>query len=131
MPTILRTKNRKKFTTISNSTLRDERLSWKARGLLSYMLTNIDNWIFYIDELATHARDGVRATKSAFNELGFAGYLSVRIKYDTLNKKFNGREIIVHENPHDKNAIEFEQYLNKFKHKPMSLETDQLGTTLH
>jgi hypothetical protein len=124
MSTIIRAEKRKNFTTISNSTLRDERLSWKARGLLAYMLTNNNDWLFYIDELKNHARDGFKATKSAFNELGFAGYLSVRIKYDTDNKAFNGREIIVHEIPAEKNAIEFNQYRNQFKHKPMLPETE-------
>ena len=117
MPTIIRIEKNKDYTVISNIPLRDVRLSWKAKGLLAYMLTNSDNWEFYLQELKNHSKDGLQATKSAFNELGYAGYLSVRIKYDSVNKLFAGREIIVHEKPSDINASEFADYLNKFKHK--------------
>ena len=32
------------FTQVSNAMLEDTRLSWRAKGLLCYMLSRPDNW---------------------------------------------------------------------------------------
>jgi len=57
--------------------LRDERLSWKARGLLAYMLSMPDDWVFYESELVKHsAKDGITSLRSAMKELKHVGYVS-------------------------------------------------------
>ena len=58
MSNIIRVKKNKNYTSINNTALRDTRLSWKAKGLFAYMLTNIDDWQFHLDELKNHAIDG-------------------------------------------------------------------------
>jgi len=120
--TICRVEKTKNFTTINNKALRDVNLSWKAKGLFAYMMTNKDDWTFYIDELKNHAKDGKMATKNAFNELGLNGYLSVKIKYDHINKEFAGREIVLYETPTEKRAEMFVEYRDKFKHKDKTNE---------
>lgn len=42
---VFRVPKRSNFTVMSNVHLRDTSLSLKAKGLLSYMLSNPDNWI--------------------------------------------------------------------------------------
>lgn len=65
-----------KFTPISNEILADKRLSWKARGILAYMLSMKEDWQFYTTELATHSdKDGVKALRSGLKELEELGYL--------------------------------------------------------
>lgn len=66
------------FTIISNAALRDERLSWKSRGLLAYLLTMDTGWNTSIRRLATVAPDGKSAVETALSELERFGYLDRR-----------------------------------------------------
>jgi hypothetical protein len=63
------------YTVISDSMLRDKSLSWKARGLLSYILSNYDDWSISISHLTNQAPDGKDSVRSAIDELIEAGYL--------------------------------------------------------
>jgi len=74
---ILRTVHKSNFTTLANAVLRDKTISFKARGLLSYMLSLPDNWMFYPGELESHSEhDGGTAIGSAIQELIAAGYVT-------------------------------------------------------
>lgn len=74
--TIQRAIHEKSYTVISNSALQDKRLSWKARGLLCYLLSLPDDWRIYISELTNRAPDGETATRSAMKELIDADYVT-------------------------------------------------------
>ena len=63
------------YTTLSNYHFKDKRLSWKAKGLLSTMLSLPDNWDFTVEGLATLSGDGVKSTSSGLKELEEYGYL--------------------------------------------------------
>lgn len=56
----------------------DPRLSWKAVGLLTYMLTRPPNWEFYKGDLVNRHTDGRDGVKSGLKELRAAGYLRTR-----------------------------------------------------
>lgn len=59
-----------------NEGLQDVRLSFKARGLMAYMLSLPDDWKFYVKELVKHSdRDGRDAVLSGLKELEKVGYL--------------------------------------------------------
>lgn len=79
---IKRAKRRTNFTIISNVGLRDKRLSLKAKGLLAYMLSLPDDWVFYESELVNHSTDGKAAIKSGLKELQNAGYLTRKRRRD-------------------------------------------------
>lgn len=66
------------YTIISNAALRDERLTWKARGLLAYLLSMDTGWETSIRRLATVAPDGKSAVETALAELETFGYLERR-----------------------------------------------------
>lgn len=71
------------FTQIPNAALRDRRLSWKARGLLAYLLSHIDDgWAVDARRLAKEGPDGRIAILAGLNELVEAGYI-VRTKHRT------------------------------------------------
>lgn len=63
------------FTILSNTVIRDERLSWKARGIFIYLWSQAEEWNFYEREVMTHSCDGRDALRSGLKELEEFGYL--------------------------------------------------------
>ena len=90
----------KGFTTLNNVVLRDERLSWKARGIFSYLWSMPDDWDFYETEVAKHATDGRASLRSGLGELTKFGYLE-RTRSRNKNGKFGAPVWILHDDPSD------------------------------
>ena len=86
------------YTVMSNYHLRDERLSLKAKGLLSQMLSLPENWDYTLSGLSHINRESKDAIRSAVNELEKAGYVERRQTTDAQGK-FSGNEYIIHEYP--------------------------------
>lgn len=63
------------FTVIENQVLRDQRLSYKARGILIYILSHVDNWRISAEDLADKSTDGRTAVLSGLEELRTLGYI--------------------------------------------------------
>ena len=98
MPIIKRSKRTHPFVTIDKSILLNQQLSWKAKGILCYLLSLPDDWQIYITELTKHSTDGRTSTTSAMNELIKAGYIK-RIQLKNDNGRFDGVEYHVHDEP--------------------------------
>ena len=64
------------FTQIDNRYLHDTRLSLKAIGLFTLILSLSENWEFTIEGIRAVCRDGKSSIKSALNELEKYGYLT-------------------------------------------------------
>lgn len=71
------------FLMIENATVRDRRLSFKARGVLAWLLSKPADWEPTVERLAEESPDGVFAIRSACKELEATGYL--------VRKKSRGR----------------------------------------
>lgn len=76
------------FTTLPNDLIRDDRLSWKALGLLVYVLSRPDNFRLRLSHLAKQKKTGGDATRAGLKELELAGYLTIRRERDELGKFF-------------------------------------------
>lgn len=63
------------WTVVQNAVLRHPRLTFKARGLLCYLLSLPDNWQVSAERIATGGPDGRDAIRSALSELEREGYL--------------------------------------------------------
>ena len=72
---IIRHHRRVRFTVVDNQPIRDERLSWKATGLLVYLLSLPDDWRISTERLARIKTDGIAGVRSAMTELEDAGYV--------------------------------------------------------
>lgn len=63
------------FAQIHNDALADGRLSFKARGILAFLLSRPPGWKTSAERLAKSGIDGERAVKSGLKELEATGYL--------------------------------------------------------
>jgi len=73
------------FTQIPNALLNDSVLSFKAKGIFSYLLSKPDGWQFFTADIEKHGKEGRDAILSGLHELEEHGYL----KREQLNE--NGR----------------------------------------
>ena len=95
---IYRAEKNKDYTIMSNAHLKDTRLSLKAKGLLSYMLSLPNDWKFSTRGLISHCREGADALRVALKELEAAGYLR-RTRIRSGNGSFAEEEWEIHEIP--------------------------------
>ncbi|MFI9228602.1 hypothetical protein [Streptomyces rimosus] len=75
--TILRRHLSSGFTVLPNSTLNDERLSFRARGILGWLISKPDNWQVRITAIAAAGKEGREAVAEAVRELKRLGYYRV------------------------------------------------------
>ena len=79
----IRYSKQRDYTVMNNTFLRDDKLSWKAKGLFAYILSLPEDWKIYLNELQTHATDGETSLRSAIKELTDNGYIvQKRLKDD-------------------------------------------------
>ena len=72
---VFRVEKSKDYSVMANFHFRDRNLSWKAKGILSNMLSLPDDWDYSLAGLEKLAKDGETSTRSAIKELEVAGYL--------------------------------------------------------
>ena len=86
------------YAQIARSAAQDSTLSWKATGLLCYILSLPDDWQIRLSDLAKRKQDGIAATKSALKELLNNGYIE-KISHRNEKGRFIKHECIIHESP--------------------------------
>ena len=84
------------FVMIDRRPIENNSLTWKAKGILAYLLSRPDNWIVRLRDLVNRSPDGVHAVRSALKELRAAGHLSTREIRDE-NGQFLRYELEVYE----------------------------------
>lgn len=100
---VIRVEKNKNFTCMSNVHLRDNRLTLKAKGLLSLILSLPDDWTYSVAGLTSIVPEGERAIEHALKELKVNGYVSINKK--TPAQTDSGRyeyEYIIREIPDQK-----------------------------
>ncbi|EJR53675.1 hypothetical protein IIO_05932, partial [Bacillus cereus VD115] len=124
---IIRVEKNRNYSVINNTGLRDERLSWKAKGILAYILTLPDDWVFYREELATHSKDGIDSLKSGMKELKEYGYVK-RAPIRNDKNKIVSWETVIHEVPQEEPLADFPPVENPPVENPLLLNTNILST---
>ena len=112
MPTMIRVEKKTNYVVMNKEALENINLSWKAKGLLVYLLSLPDNWQIYIDELSSHAKDGIDSTSSAIKELINNGYITRERNRDEKGRLRN-YDYTVHEVPKSINSGDNEPKVEK------------------
>ena len=76
----------KNYTIMSNYHLQDKKLSYKAKGLLSFMLSLPEDWDYSINGLVAISKEGVKAIKNILQELQKYGYLVIKKKQNEIGQ---------------------------------------------
>jgi len=102
---IVRVQKNSNYSVISNVHLQDDSLSWKAKGILSYLLSKPDSWQIYVSHLKNQSTDGRDATASGIRELIEAGYITRDYSRNEAGQ-ITGRDYVVHEAALDDKTLE-------------------------
>ena len=100
---VIRVQKTKNYTVMANYHLRDKRLSFKAKGLMSFMLSLPEEWDYTVNGLSAFATDGRDGVREALRELETAGYL--RMGQSRTSGKFGKTEYIITEKPFTGNPL--------------------------
>lgn len=92
----IRVEKNRNYTVIHNQFLRRKDLSWKAKGILAYILSLPDDWNINLKEVMTHATDGEASFRSGWKELSDKGYVKRKPVRDKQRIKY--WETIIYEN---------------------------------
>ena len=95
---VFRVERTSNYTVMSNYHLRDKTISFKAKGLLSMMLSLPENWDYTLAGLARISLEGKDAVRATIVELEKAGYIQRRQTTDKAGK-FGSNEYIIREYP--------------------------------
>ena len=99
---VFRIERTRDYTVMSNHHLRNGKLSLKAKGLLSMMLSLPEDWNYTTRGLAKICKEGVDAIGGALRELETAGYI-VRHQLRDRQGRISDTEYVIYEQPQPKN----------------------------
>ena len=99
---VFRIERTRDYTVMSNHHLRNGKLSLKAKGLLSMMLSLPEDWNYTTRGLAAICKEGVDAISGALRELETAGYI-VRHQLRDRQGRISDTEYVIYEQPQPKN----------------------------
>lgn len=80
------------FVQIDKRPLEDIHLSWRAKGILAYLISKPNNWEVRSEDIIAHGSEGRDAVRAAMAELRSYGYAK-------LEQTRNGKQWIVFEEP--------------------------------
>ena len=128
---VFRVERNRNYTVMSNYHLRDRRLSLKAKGLLSQMLSLPEDWDYTLGGMAQINREKIDAIRAAVRELEAAGYI-VRSRERDAKGRLRGADYVIYEQPQtqppvpDSPTLENPMQLNKDKQNKELQNTDSL-----
>jgi len=94
--TIFRKRYSSNYTAIPNKYTRDSGISWKAKGILTHLLTLPQDWEVNASYLSDQSTDGLDSVYSGLNELIAAKYLWRRTR---AGRAPGGYEVFVYDEP--------------------------------
>ena len=96
---IRKVKKESAFAQILNELINNRELSYKALGILVYILSKPDDWQVYISDLVREGVDGEKSVRNGLNELIEKRYVQRYRVYNDETGKVNHWETLVSETP--------------------------------
>lgn len=96
---IKKIRKEKEFAQISNKLINNRELSYKALGILTYILSKPDDWEVYMSDLMREGVDGEKSVRSGLKELINHKYIQRYRVYNKETGKVNHWETLVSEEP--------------------------------
>lgn len=124
---VMRVHKTANFTVMSNYHFKEKKMSLKAKGLLSLMLSLPEDWDYSVAGLTTLSKDGKDGVMTALAELEKFGYLT-RTRLVNDKGQFDGVEYNIYEQPQEKPVAEKPISENENSEKPISEKSQQLNT---
>ncbi len=93
---IIRVEKNRDYKAINILFLKDNTLSLKAKGLLTYCLSKPDNWQFYLIAMAQELKENKDTIAKVLLELIDSGYITRKRRHDEQGK-FKGYHYTVYE----------------------------------
>lgn len=87
------------FVTMDKTFLEDTRLSFKATGILAYLLSKPDNWKVIVKNLVNYSADGKASVYAGLKELKECGYYQKVPVRDEKGRKILRWESTIYEVP--------------------------------
>lgn len=128
---VVRVHKSKNYTVMSNYHLRETRMSLKAKGLMSVMLSLPEEWDYSISGLVKICKEGRDSVTAALNELKDFGYLSVSKSQGDDGKfiyTYNIYEFPINIDNIQKPATEKPLTVKPVMEKPLTENPEQLNT---
>ena len=114
------------FSIIANEPLRDKRLSYRARGVLAYLLTRPDNWEVKMEEVTANGTEGRDAIRKVMRELEHFGYASLE-PCRGKGGKVVGRSWVVKETPNTTESLKIPTSVKTERRKNRTSEKPNVG----
>lgn len=89
-------KNKSNYVAVTQEFIKDASLSWKAKGILMYLLSQPEDSRLNEIKVARHSTDGMSSLQSGIKELKEHGYLEIRREKDKSGR-FGSSTWILHE----------------------------------
>lgn len=89
---------------MNKTVLDDKRLSFKATGLLTYLLGKPDNWFINYYNLVHSKTDGIHSITSAFKELMKFGYIH-KLQFRSNDGTYDSYHYLVFEKPKTSSSV--------------------------
>ncbi len=86
------------FSKIPNAALSDKRMSWRAKGILAYLLGRPAGWRVRMADLINQSKEGRDCVKAAMRELSDCGYADLQCHRDTTGR-ITGKRWCVSDTP--------------------------------
>lgn len=112
------------YVMISKEVINNPNLSFKAKGIFTYLMGKPDNWTCQVTDIIKHGKDGKASVYSALKELREHGYM---IKQPIRNEKgvITSWEELIFENPSDEAIKIYKEQLERRKKK--KIDTAELN----
>ena len=127
------------FTILDNTCIRDNQLSWKSKGLHTYLMSLPEDWKICLSDLIKRSIDGRDSVTSAIRELESRGYIQRDVQR-TEKGCFKNFCYMVFESPKEQSAEKCEQPFTEnpktdnpisdkpYSENPLLLTTNKLNT---